>query len=111
MIKDLELIGVPVHGPEDDYLLTTDELGPNSLLSITGLLKQAGAERITWQEATAFEMPDSEHYSEHFATYKNNYLEYHGRVPRVYKIKINVEVEELSEEESQKFWETKRQNN
>jgi hypothetical protein len=106
MNKELELIGVPVGGPEEDYLLTSEEQGPNSLLSMTGLLSQAGARRITWQEATAFETPDSEH----FAVYKNNYLEYHGRVPRVYKIKLTVEVEELSEEESQKFWETKSQN-
>lgn len=105
MNQELELIGVPVSGPEDDYLFTTEDKGPNSLLSMTGLLKQAGAQRITWQEACAFETSNPGH----FTRYREDYLKLNGRVPRVYKVKIKVEVEELSEEDSQAFWETKNQ--
>lgn len=100
--KQFEFVGVPVIGYEEDYLETI-----NSNIGMSELLVQSGVERISTQEKYGFEYDDGGY----FDKYKKQYLLNHpnNKCPPIFKIKMSVEVEQLSEEEAIEFWRNKKE--
>ena len=102
MIKKaaLEGIGVPVTGPEENYVQFE-----NDIAAITDLAARAEVERVTWKEATAFEAAGDPYWERYREDYRNRT----GRqLPKVYRMVFTCEAEELSEEEARAWWEKLR---
>jgi hypothetical protein len=100
--RDASVSGVcvPVCGEEENYLQFFPWAG-NSLLGITDLLEKADAESIPWRLANALETPNEPHYSAMVEQYRTA----SGRAyPALYRVRIHVVVEDVSDEDSEKLW-------
>lgn len=117
MIKkscEIEVIGVPVSGQEEDYLRTNSEDADNTYIGMSSFLEKAGAKRINNYIAHVADREiinlDNEELDkeENEIFYKRHILQYRSetgnKYPTVYRIKMTAEVEELSQEEAEKFW-------
>jgi hypothetical protein len=106
---ECKIIGIPVRGYEEDYIepLVETEDGDYMAYGACGLLGQAGAVCVETGHLYGFQYAKMEDSScaSHWEERRKKYKEESGRdYPLVYKMKIVVEAEPLSEEESKKIW-------
>lgn len=102
---ELETVGIPAYGPEEDSLLVVKKDDKDYSFSISDLLRYAGVKKIPWQVATAVEYINNEDYGDRWKEHLKKYQDETGRnLPPLYKIKFIIEAEELSKEESEKLW-------
>lgn len=93
----IEGVCAPVAG-EDDNLLLFLEAAPRSL-SATDLISEEN--RVPYQLAVAYEHADDPRFNKYIHGYERDT----GRKsPPAYRIKITVEVEELSDDEAAEAW-------
>ena len=102
-VASVELIGVHLHGEEDDYFdeIPTDYRHPRGVRSLGALVDQSGAESIHWT------IPDTLGFHEDLSPERlEAYRTQSGRIyPKLYRWKVTVEAEQLSEEETVRLWE------
>ena len=103
-ICEREGVCLAVSGYEEDYL---DFAEPGSACGIAELVEQAaGMESPRWDVLTAFELVQSSTAGrDTWSTTVADYQAETGRKwPPVYRVKIRVEAEALSDEETEVFW-------
>jgi hypothetical protein len=105
--REIEGIGVPVGNEEGDCIVFDDYNLPNT---ITSLLEAAGAECVHSHLEHALNCIGHKDYDEVLAGRSNKkdveaYRAESGRqYPKVYRIKIIAELEELPDDECEAFW-------
>ena len=108
MKYEVKGVGIGVHGYEENYIHLFDD---KENVAATTLLSSAGAKSISWSEFTAFQYGEQYGENDHFFKYLKEYRRVNKKdFPTIYKIKISVEVEALSDEESKTIWEKENLN-
>lgn len=94
---ELDLTGISVIGYEEDYLSTTEK----GSIGVSGIVDLVGVENVSWSHAVAFEYPGSKSWLGETEEYRK----LTGRTrPPVYRMKIVVEAEELTDAEAEAWW-------
>jgi hypothetical protein len=99
MKYEIQCVGIGIKGYEEDYLRPFD----GRLISITSLLSKAGATNIDTRTLDFFEIIDPSF--PRWEEYKKEYRDKSKRqYPPAYKVKITVEVEKISDADSDELW-------